>query len=288
MKQKKVLYLESKYNPPGIYSMVKAITQKYSYQLSIMNSNSKYAEFENILNLLSETYLVIADISDESNDVVVGQTIALKIPILFISSSKNDLNIKYSKYLVWIYSLKSNETDYDEFMEIFSYTVEQIDSKKEKVIFERDKKSRLFISYSHKDKEYLDRLLVHLKPLEKHKLIDVWVDTRLKTGDLWKKEIEQAMENAEVCILLISADYLASDFIVDNELPPILESAQKKGTRIISLILKPCRFTRDKNLNIFQASNDPKFPMCALPEIEQEKKYDEIANEVERLLKADV
>jgi hypothetical protein len=51
-------------------------------------------------------------------------------------------------------------------------------------------KSYVFICYSHKDQEYLDRLLIHLKPLEKEGLIDVWADTRLRAGDKWRAEIQ--------------------------------------------------------------------------------------------------
>ncbi len=44
---------------------------------------------------------------------------------------------------------------------------------------------KIFISYSHEDKEWLERLLVHLKPLERGGTIDLWDDTRIKTGDRW-------------------------------------------------------------------------------------------------------
>jgi hypothetical protein len=99
-------------------------------------------------------------------------------------------------------------------------------------------KSQIFISYSHNDREYLDRLLIHLKPLEKEGLIDVWADTRLKAGDQWRAEIEQALDRASVAILFVSADFLASDFITENELPPLesrmLEESLKKG-KFVSL-----------------------------------------------------
>jgi len=105
---------------------------------------------------------------------------------------------------------------------------------------------------------------VHLKPLERDGLIDLWVDTRLRPGDRWKKEISAALERAQVAILLISADFLASDFITNDELPPILTAAEQKGTRIIPIILKPCRFARDKNLrHFFRQSMIPGSRFCA-------------------------
>src|SRR5690606_7893081 len=128
----------------------------------------------------------------------------------------------------------------------------------------KSKGNKIFISYSHRDKSYLDRLMVHLRPLQKQGLIDAWADTRLQAGDKWKKEIESALKESRVAILMISADFLASDFIIDNELPPLLHAAESKGTRIIPVILKPCRFLREKNLCEFQAVNLPDEPMSVM------------------------
>jgi len=145
------------------------------------------------------------------------------------------------------------------------------------------KGNKIFISYSHKDHVYLDRLMVHLKPLEKQGLIDPWVDSRLLAGDRWKKEIEKALKSARVGILLISADFLASDFIIDNELPPMLQAAEQAGTLIIPVILKPCRFTREKTLCEFQAINPPDEPLSLMNEDERELIYDTVAQRIESI-----
>jgi hypothetical protein len=176
-----------------------------------------------------------------------------------------------------------------EFIERLARTIQQAIKQPESYVFtegsaDREKRPNVFISYCHSDRDYLDRLLIHLKPLEKEGLIDLWVDTRLRAGDRWKKEIERALGKATVAILLVSADFLASEFITDNELPPILKGAEEKGTRIIPLIVKPCRFTRDKNLRHFQAINDPKEALILLAEGDQEKHYDALAAEVEKTL----
>jgi len=142
----------------------------------------------------------------------------------------------------------------------------------------------IFISYSHKDKKYLERLMVHLRPLQKKGIIDIWVDKKLKAGDKWKIEIENALKRARVAILLVSADFLASRFIVDNELPPLLQKAELDGTRIIPVIVKPCRFPRDENLSMFQSINDPSKPIIKLPSAEREKIYDRISNEIEAIM----
>ncbi|MBK7132264.1 MAG: toll/interleukin-1 receptor domain-containing protein [Bacteroidales bacterium] len=148
----------------------------------------------------------------------------------------------------------------------------------------KSKGNKIFICYSHKDHSYLERLMIHLKPLEKKGLVDIWVDTRLKAGDKWKKEILIALKKAKIGILLISADFLASDFIIDNELPPLLHSADEAGTLIIPVIVKPSRFLREKNLREFQAINTPDEPLSLVNENEREIIYDSIAQRIENTI----
>jgi len=141
----------------------------------------------------------------------------------------------------------------------------------------------LFISYSHKDKEYLDRLLVHLRPLVKAGLIEEWNDTQIAAGTNWKEEIDKALHKAAAAVLLISADFLASNFIVDHELPPLLKKASEDGTVILPLILKPCRFTRDNSLSVFQTINPPDDPLSGMEEHGRETVYDSAAARIEAL-----
>ncbi|MBK9045931.1 MAG: toll/interleukin-1 receptor domain-containing protein [Bacteroidetes bacterium] len=86
--------------------------------------------------------------------------------------------------------------------------------------------------------------------------------------------MEKAIKESSVAVLLVSADFLASDFISTNELPPLLKSAEKKGTTIIPVIIKPCRFLREPSISQFQAINDPMNPLCKLFEHEQESIYE--------------
>jgi hypothetical protein len=110
----------------------------------------------------------------------------------------------------------------------------------------------VFISYSRVDTPALQRLQVHLKPLEKKGDIELWGDITIKAGDKWKQRIEEALDRAAIAVLLIGADFLASGFIYDNELPPLPRAAEEKGTRILPVVLKPCRFARDEKENQHQ------------------------------------
>lgn len=145
----------------------------------------------------------------------------------------------------------------------------------------RPKGNHIFISYCHKDSEYLERLLVHLKPLQRDGVIDAWVDTRLQAGDRWRKEIDAALRKARAAVLLISADFLASDFVFKNELPPLLKAAEEQGTLIIPVVLKPCRFVRSKELCEFQSINPPDEPLSVLDENGRELLYDSVAQRIE-------
>ena len=142
----------------------------------------------------------------------------------------------------------------------------------------------VFISYNHKDAQFLERIRVHMRPLEKAQRIELWDDTKIMAGQQWKPEINAALNRAKAAVLLISADFIASDFIVDNELPTLLKKAQSEGTLIIPVILKTSRFLRDARLNTFQAINDPLKPLAELSEIEQEKIYDKICLRIESWL----
>jgi len=145
-------------------------------------------------------------------------------------------------------------------------------------------RTKVFISYSHADKDWLDRLKRHLKPLVREGNPDCWDDTHIRPGDDWKQEIQNALDTAQVAVLLISADFFASDFIDENELPPLLAAAQAKGARILPVILSACRFARNPELTRFQAVNSPDRPLNEIPPAEQEKVLDRLAQTIETAL----
>ncbi len=138
-------------------------------------------------------------------------------------------------------------------------------------------RTSVFVSYSHMDKEYLARLKVHIRPFERADLVELWSDTKIVPGSDWRIEIASAIDRAAAAILLVSADFLASDFIADNELPPLLEAAKEDGLRILPVILKPCAFTDIDSLSRFQAINDPEAPMLDLSEADRERLWVEVA-----------
>lgn len=93
-------------------------------------------------------------------------------------------------------------------------------------------KDKVFISYSNKDKALLDSLLVMLKPYIRNGL-DLWSDLRINPGQDWRKEIQKALNAAKVAVFLVTADFLGSDSIDQEELRPLLASAKSKETTIL-------------------------------------------------------
>lgn len=146
-------------------------------------------------------------------------------------------------------------------------------------------KNKIFISYSHKDKDWLNKVQTNLKVLRHNDHdFDLWDDTRIKSGDKWKVEIENALTDSGIAILIISTDFLASDFIRSDELPTLLRNAKENGTRILPLIVRPCLFTKDKYLSEFQSVNPPNEPLSSLRESQTEQALVNLASDVSELL----
>lgn len=243
---------------------------------------------EALQSAIREASLVIADLSDANPNVMyeVGFAQAAKKPLIGIAGNLRTVPFDIATTRILVYDPATPSEFVDRLAEAIDEAIKTPSAfSPARAIREREKRNKVFISYSHEDRYFLDRLLVHLKPLEKQGVIDLWVDTRLRAGDQWRKEIERSLDRANVAILLVSADFLASDFITDDELPPLLRAAEERGTRIIPVILKPCRFARDPNLKHFQSLNDPHSSVATVPVAEQEAIYDQVAAEIERAMR---
>jgi len=90
--------------------------------------------------------------------------------------------------------------------------------------------------------------------------IDLWDDTKIRSGENWKSIIRENLQQSRIVVCLISAHYLASEFIKSNELPHILKEAEDGGLTILSLIISNCSYSEHPILKKFQAINDPQKP----------------------------
>jgi len=142
---------------------------------------------------------------------------------------------------------------------------------------------KVFVSYSHKDTEWLERLQVHLKPLEREGILDIWADTKIIAGMQWREEIQNAIESSTVAIVLVSADFLASDFIEEHELPKILSRAKTGGTTILPVIVSPCLFV-GSGIDVFQSINSPDLPLVEMAPAERERTLVKLAQIISQKL----
>ena len=129
-------------------------------------------------------------------------------------------------------------------------------------------RNQVFISYSHRDKKWLEKLLTMLKPLARNKKISVWVDTNIIAGSRWREEVEGALATAKVAVLLVSPHFLASDFIAEHELPPFLDAAKKEGVVILWIYLSSCLYD-ESEIKDYQAAHDIAKPLDSLTAPEQ-------------------
>ncbi len=100
---------------------------------------------------------------------------------------------------------------------------------------------RVFISYSRRNEDQKDRLLIHLNNLAYDGTIrKPWHDRLIAAGEVWRQELDAAMKEAEVALFLVSADFIASPVCQDVEVPTILERHQKEGVIVVPVIVGYC------------------------------------------------
>ena len=113
---------------------------------------------------------------------------------------------------------------------------------------------------------------MHLAPLQQQGIIDVWSDRRIDPGEQWRPAIKTAIAESMAAILLVSSDFLASDFIAQNELPPLLQAAATRGVLILCLIIGFSAFA-DTPLATFQTVNPPSDPLNKLSTWQQDEYF---------------
>ena len=97
----------------------------------------------------------------------------------------------------------------------------------------------VFVSYSHDDIALRKELDKHLRTLRDAKVINIWTDSDIMPGTEWKTQILDNLNNAQIILLLVSSDFLASDFCLSVELSAALRRHEANTARVIPIILRP-------------------------------------------------
>lgn len=139
-------------------------------------------------------------------------------------------------------------------------------------------RKHVFVSYSHKDREWLDRLKVHLTPFLRGEALYLWDDTRIRPGTSWHSEINDELTKARAAVLLVSPDFLASDYVHAVELPAIFARA-KADLAVLWIPVAPSAYETTP-LGSLQALHDPSKPLSTLPRAKQDAALVEIARRI--------
>ena len=102
---------------------------------------------------------------------------------------------------------------------------------------------KVFVCYSHKDEAVLKRLRTHLAMLRRDGRIDEWFDREILAGGEIDAEIAERLESSELFLLLVSPDFLASDYCVEREMERALERHRSGDARVVPIIVEPCDWT---------------------------------------------
>lgn len=249
---------------------------------SLNISHNKFSSFpESILKLKKLRYLWINDnlLTELPMDKIINELKNLKAIYCFNPiSSSNGSDKKFS----YLKSIKGNSLNQ---LKLIMYSSPDHNVTQQNLNAMANK-NQIFISYSHKDEDFLREIETTLKGLRIAGLnFDFWSDKKLSTGDKWEEEIKAALNKARIAIVIVSRDFLASDFINTVELPTILKKAEIDGTRIMSIIARPV-VLKLSPLNPFQTLNPPEKALSSLSRNEQEIFYNKLSEDLAKMFES--
>lgn len=141
--------------------------------------------------------------------------------------------------------------------------------------------AKLFFSYCHKDEGLRDQLEVHLALMKNQDLIESWHDRRITAGSEVDASISEALEQADVILLLISADFIASNYCYSKEMARAMERHEARTARVIPVILRDCEWHSAPFGKLLAAPKDGK-PVMLWPDIDQA--LTDVAKQVRRAI----
>ena len=142
--------------------------------------------------------------------------------------------------------------------------------------------NKIFVGYSHKDKEWKDRLCQMLAPFlrEGDVELQLWVDEgRIRSGDRWHEEIQSALKTAGVAVVLVSAPFLESEYVMECELPEIISAASDGKLRLFWVYVSYAAYDATA-LEPFQAAHDVSQPLYGLVRPKQDEILLRVARDI--------
>jgi internalin A len=146
-------------------------------------------------------------------------------------------------------------------------------------------RDQVFISYSHRDTKWRDQLELQLKPYLRDASIISWSDKQIPAGSEWFAEINTALTSTKVAVLLVSPDFIASDFIHEHELGPLLKEADQGGVKILWVPIRDSAYKRTPLKDYQAAVLDPNKPLAAMTPAGRDRAWVRICEEIEKAVK---
>ena len=150
-------------------------------------------------------------------------------------------------------------------------------------------RNRLFISYSHEDTKWLEAVTEQLAVLEAEGLVSLCEDSQLRVGEGWYQQLNEMMLGARLGLLLVSATFLTSKFVREEEIPRLFDRHEEGGMKIYPLLVQPCPWERVAWLAKLELRpQDSKRRVKALSAFDgsaRKQKLVDIANEIAGLVK---
>lgn len=197
-----------------------------------------------------------------------------------------DMLLRIQENMLYLYGSTALETSENTLLEVVPRVHEKWSKSKyflsniHKKCSDKLKYGPVFISYSRADSDWLNRVKVHLRPLERAGRIELWHDGMLQSGEPWREKLNNIVRTASSAIFLVSANFMASDFIYTNELQPIAKRARDGGVVVFPVVIGHCLFDEDDYLKDFQLFNDPELPLSRLESAEVDKILVDLARTV--------
>jgi formylglycine-generating enzyme required for sulfatase activity len=144
----------------------------------------------------------------------------------------------------------------------------------------------VFISYSHADRDWVERLKRMMAPLLRGsgQELRLWDDSQIEAGRKWREAIETALAQAKVALLLVSDHFLASEFVMGEEVPKLLAAAEAEGVRVLWVSLTAC-LVEETEIHQYQAVLPPGRPLDQMAEAEVKEALKTIGLEIRKALK---
>ncbi|MEV4516897.1 ATP-dependent Clp protease ATP-binding subunit ClpX [Dactylosporangium sp. NPDC049525] len=145
------------------------------------------------------------------------------------------------------------------------------------------RRNKVFLSYSRRDATFLNELQTMLAPMVRNGTLDVWFDGDIKPSQKWREEINNALGLTRVALLLVSPNFLASDFVVKEELPFFLKAAAENDVKIVWVLLGHCLY-EETQLVHYQAAFDPALPFDGMTDSARRSAWAKVCREVKALV----